>query len=206
MMVGGARLALEKIYARARRAEDLPWYREEPWPLLRRVVEERERPGRALDVGCGAGVYSSYLAQRGYRVTGVDYLERPLQMARERAEASGVEITLIHADVCTWEAPEPFDLILDSGCLHALGPSERPTYRCQLLKWLRPRGDYVLIHFGKRHPFDWRPMGPRRRRREEIVRELSPELVERAYSEQLERAPLPIGPVCLIGSYWFQRV
>src|SRR6185295_6322874 len=48
-------------------------------------------PGRALDVACGAGRNAVWLAQRGWRVTGVDFSDVALQAARELAAASGVE-------------------------------------------------------------------------------------------------------------------
>lgn len=204
-MAGMEKRTLEGIYRRAERPEDLPWHREDPWPLLVRAVEGRGTPGRALDLGCGAGVYATWLAEQGYDVTGVDYLQRPLEMAEARAREHGVQIRLVQADVTTWEESGPYDLILDSGCLHSLPPSARADYKRQLLKWLAPDGDYVLVHFGKRHAFDWRPIGPRRRPREFLIGELGPELAEKEYEERIEPAPLPIGPVCKIGFYRFRR-
>lgn len=43
-----------------------------PWPLLIRAVELLPRPGRALDLGAGAGRDTRYLLARGFQVTAVD--------------------------------------------------------------------------------------------------------------------------------------
>ncbi len=66
-------------------------------------------PGRALDLGCGAGRASIWLASRGWRVTGVDFSDAALDLAR----ASGAEVDWVLADLNAYE-PErgAFDLVL----------------------------------------------------------------------------------------------
>jgi SAM-dependent methyltransferase len=205
-MAQSRRRALQRIYESAKREEDLPWYRAKPPAMLRKVVDERQaRRGRALDVGCGTGAYSVYLAKLGYEVTGLDYLAEPLRIAQQKAQEEDVPVRFLQADVLTWEHDGAFDLVLDSGCLHTLPASERPAYRRQLLSWLGHAADYVLVHLARRHVLDWRPTGPRRRKREQIVREMEPELFLRLYSEEERDVPLPVGPTVRIASYWFRR-
>lgn len=59
-----------------------------------RVLSEFPKEGNGahvLDIGCGDGVAAAQLVARGYQVCGVDYLEEPLNVARERVpEASFV--------------------------------------------------------------------------------------------------------------------
>jgi SAM-dependent methyltransferase len=200
------RRGLQRIYQKAARQEDLPWFRPEPPAMLQKVVEERKlRRGRALDLGCGAGAYSIYLAKNGYDVTGVDYLPEAIGMAEGNAKKAGVTVRFVESDLLKWESDGAFDLVLDSGCLHSLSPSERPAYRKRLLLWMGNACDYVLVHFGRRHPLDWRPIGPRRRRRQQIVGEFEPELFLRVYDEETHLTPFPIGPKVLVASYWFRR-
>ena len=45
-------------------------------------------PGRALDLGCGNGRHAMWLAERGWRVTAVDFSTEALRQARERAATS----------------------------------------------------------------------------------------------------------------------
>ena len=90
--------------------------------LFARQEEGREPPyGRALDLGCGSGIWTVALAQRGWRVTGVDFVPKALRRARERAEEAGVELELLQGDVTKLDASgvgTGFDLILDFGCFH----------------------------------------------------------------------------------------
>ena len=62
--------------------EKLPWHRDEPDALLRRAVEARAARGRALDVGCGAGVFTVWLAQSGMETVGIDLFPEAITMAR----------------------------------------------------------------------------------------------------------------------------
>jgi SAM-dependent methyltransferase len=73
--------------------------------------EEIERliPGRALDLGCGAGRAAVWLAARGWRVTAVDFSETALELGR----ATGADVDWVLADVREYEPePEAFDLVL----------------------------------------------------------------------------------------------
>jgi SAM-dependent methyltransferase len=66
-------------------------------------------PGRALDLGCGVGRAAIWLAEQGWRVTGVDYSEVALRLARERR----ADLDWVLADLREYE-PEhaAFDLVL----------------------------------------------------------------------------------------------
>jgi SAM-dependent methyltransferase len=69
-------------------------------------------PGRALDLACGEGRNAVWLAERGWRVTGVDFSHVALAKAAELAAARGVEVDWVVADVLDW-TPERrgFDLV-----------------------------------------------------------------------------------------------
>jgi SAM-dependent methyltransferase len=195
----------EMFYRKAKTAEELPWHRDEPGRFLKEVVRERGSPGRALDLGCGSGVFAVYMAKRGGQVTGIDLMPRAIEMARERAARENARVEWVHGDLLEWTPSVQFDLILDSGCLHSLIGGDLRRYRAQLLSWLAPGGDYILGHFGKRGFLDWRPVGPARRTRSEIVAFFSPELKELKYeSELMTGIPLPIGPSVQGQGFWFQ--
>jgi len=70
-------------------------------------------PGRALDFACGEGRNAVWLAQRGWRVTGLDFSEVALEKARGLADRRGVEVEWVAADVLDHEPGEhAFDLVL----------------------------------------------------------------------------------------------
>jgi SAM-dependent methyltransferase len=69
-------------------------------------------PGRALDLACGAGRNAVWLAERGWRVTAVDFSDVGLSMAHELAEARGTTVEWIEADVLAWTATvNAYDLV-----------------------------------------------------------------------------------------------
>jgi SAM-dependent methyltransferase len=74
---------------------------------------EALRPGRALDLACGEGRNAVWLAERGWRVTGVDFADVALAKAARLAAARAVEVAWVDADVRTWEPPAgAFDLVV----------------------------------------------------------------------------------------------
>lgn len=192
-----------RLYRRAPTVESLPWHREQPPALLERALAQRATPGRALDLGCGEGVYAVYLAQQGFSVVGVDFVATALAAARARAEQAGVEVELLEGDVVDYEAPSAFDVVLDSGCLHHLPRGRIGAYRAHLDDWLAPGGDYVLVHFAHRPRALWIPKGPRHMARDEAVALFAP-LELRAYDETHFDVPFPMGRM-RAGVYWFSR-
>jgi SAM-dependent methyltransferase len=201
------RQVMQKFYNNAKSPKDIPWHRDDPEQFLVDVIKKRGKPGRALDLGCGTGSYSVYMAKQGFDVTGLDMFSKALEMGRARAKAEGVNVKWVQSDLFSWQPPEKFDLILDSGCLHSLVGGNLNRYKVQLLSWLAPGGDYVLGHWGKKHPFDWLPIGPRRRSRAKIESLLTPELKEVHYQQDLMTGvPMPFGPTVLGMGFWFKKV
>ena len=62
-------------------------------------LEFRETHPRAIDVGCGTGRNTIYLARRGWRVDAVDVSEVALEGLTENANAESLPITCIQADL-----------------------------------------------------------------------------------------------------------
>jgi tellurite methyltransferase len=85
----------------------------EPSALLRQFSEILPSQGTALDLACGAGRNSVFLAQRGLRVTGVDSSREALEKGRELALQSAVEAEWVEADLESFELPHAaFDLAI----------------------------------------------------------------------------------------------
>ena len=89
---------------------------ERPSPLLSREIERIQRlaPGkRALDIACGEGRNSVFLAQQGLLVTALDISDVGLGKAVRRAEAAGVAVDFQQADLDEYRFTEQFDLIIN---------------------------------------------------------------------------------------------
>lgn len=197
------RVVFRRLYRRAPAIESLPWHREQPPALLVEAIDRRATPGRALDLGCGEGVYAVYLASRGYTVVAVDFVPAALTATKARAEKAGVELDLHECNVLDYRSPTPFDIVLDSGCLHHLPRKEVAAYRSRLNDWLAPGGDYVLVHFAHRPRVGWIPKGPGHLSRDEAIQLFAPfEL--RAYDETEFDVPFPMGRM-RAGVFWFTR-
>ena len=184
----------------------LPWHSDQPPRLLTAAVAQRNGRGRALDVGCGSGIFAAYMASQGMEVIAVDMLPEAIAMAQAVAAQQVAQVECVQADVLSFQPGKTFDLVLDSGCLHTMSGSDLPRFRHQLLRWLAPRADFILCHWGKCCALDWRPIGPRRRTSSQLQKMFSPEL-GLIDSEALdERVPLPFGPTVRTACYWFRRI
>jgi SAM-dependent methyltransferase len=72
------------------------------------------QPGDAvLDLCCGPGRYAIELARRGFRVTGVDRTQFYLDEAGRRAEAAGLEVELVRADMREFVRASGFDACIN---------------------------------------------------------------------------------------------
>jgi len=118
--------------------------------LVAFVDEPGSRLGpRVLDLGCGEGRDSLFLARRGFDVTGVDVSRAALDRARERAAAEGVRCTFLERDVTLLDnvGDEPFDWAINMGCLHMLSePEHRRRHLERVRDVLRPGGAFLVAH------------------------------------------------------------
>ncbi|MFF4542074.1 class I SAM-dependent methyltransferase [Streptomyces aureus] len=107
-------------------------------------------PGRALDLGCGAGRNALYLASRGFQVDAVDLSPVAITWGKDRAQESGLDVRFLCGDAFTLPAAElsgPYDLVVDSGCFHHLPPHRRTSYLGLLDRVLAPGGHLALTSF-----------------------------------------------------------
>ena len=97
--------------------------------LFGREERERHRPyGPALDLGCGSGIWSVILAQRGWQVTGIDVVPKAVRRAQERAKAAGVAARFVCGDVTALQSAgigAGFELIVDFECFNHLSETQR---------------------------------------------------------------------------------
>lgn len=79
------------------------------------AMAARLEPGTALDLGCGEGGDALWLAQQGWRATGVDISQVAIQRATEAAQARGFgeeRARFVTADIMTWQPQTQFDLVV----------------------------------------------------------------------------------------------
>ncbi|MBD1551398.1 bifunctional 2-polyprenyl-6-hydroxyphenol methylase/3-demethylubiquinol 3-O-methyltransferase UbiG [Pseudomonas typographi] len=108
-------------------------------PLRVNWIDERASLAAkaVLDVGCGGGILSEAMAQRGARVTGIDMGEAPLAVAQLHRLESGVDVNYrqITAEALAEEAPAQFDVVTCLEMLeHVPDPSSVIRACCTLVK------------------------------------------------------------------------
>jgi SAM-dependent methyltransferase len=101
-------------------------------------------PGTALDLACGEGRNAVWLAERGWRVTAVDYADVAIARARQLAARRGVEVELVVGDVLTAPlATRAHDLVVVAYL--QLPPHERRTVLERAADALAPGGTLLLV-------------------------------------------------------------
>lgn len=116
--------------------------------LFKILEEEIISLGKALDLGCGTGTNSIYLAQMGFDVTGVDISQVAIERAKEKADAAGLSILFMLAKLPNIFLPgKVFDFVFDRGCFHAIAKEERPGY-LEMLKQMTREGSIYLMLCG----------------------------------------------------------
>src|SRR5262245_18289235 len=118
-----ARSHFESAYA----GQPPPWEIGGPQPLF---VQNADRViGTVLDAGCGTGENALFFASRGHSVTGIDFLPRPIELARQKAAARGLAANFLVMDALALsELPQVFDTAIDSGLFHVFNDQDRRRY------------------------------------------------------------------------------
>ena len=99
---------------------------------------------KVLEIGCGSGATSVYLAKNGRAATALDFSKESLNCVQKLAEKCGVEVQTVLADA-TKELPfsdDEFDIVFQAGLLEHFDFDER----VELLKnWKRVSSKMVSM-------------------------------------------------------------
>jgi len=135
-----------------------PWDIGKPQPVFVAVADRIA--GSLLDVGCGTGENALFFAGRGCKVTGADFLEPPIAVAKRKGEDRGIAATFLVKDALRLnELKERFDNAIDSGLFHVFSDEDRAKYVDSLKTALKPGGHLFLACFSDKTPGT---NGPRR--------------------------------------------
>ena len=79
--------------------------------VLERIFREyAEKPiTSVLDLGCGTGNYAHILAERGYKVCGVDLSESMLEIAKNKIQNPSVSVQFLYSDIASLHLGRQFD-------------------------------------------------------------------------------------------------
>lgn len=127
-------------------------FRKEPSRVLLEFIswlraQGKDTKGHALDIGCGQGRNSFYLASIGYNVIGIELLEENARMINEEALAKQIPLYVYSQDAAAnWPIEEAsLDIAIDIFCYkHIVDKEKQKKYRTSLSKTLKPQGFYFV--------------------------------------------------------------
>jgi SAM-dependent methyltransferase len=139
---------------------ELPWANRGPFPPLVRAVENGwlTPPGPVLDVGCGVGTNTFWLAGQGFRATGIDIAPGAVAAADAARDPGAQNPKFVVDDLLASALPAArFRSAVDVGCFHTLPPKIRTGYAISLARLLGPGAALVLFWVAREETGSWGP-------------------------------------------------
>ncbi|PKO91957.1 MAG: bifunctional 3-demethylubiquinol 3-O-methyltransferase/2-polyprenyl-6-hydroxyphenol methylase [Betaproteobacteria bacterium HGW-Betaproteobacteria-1] len=122
-------------------------------PLRLDFIDQRAQltGKRVLDVGCGGGILTESMVQRGADVTGIDLGEKALKVARLHSLESGIKVDyrLVSVEALATEEPESFDVVT---CMEMLEHVPDPAAIISACSRLVKPGGHVFFSTINRNP------------------------------------------------------
>ncbi len=104
-----------------------------------------DKSTKIADFGCGPGLYTTRLAERGAIVTGIDFSENSIEYAKQVAVEKGLEIDYVQSNYLEFDTNNSFDLITMIMCdFCALSPEQRKIMISKFYSLLKPEGSVLL--------------------------------------------------------------
>lgn len=119
-----------------------------PPEVIQAFAEGDIPPGPVLDLGCGTGTNTLYMARQGRPAFGVDFVPGAIRQATQAAQKAELaeQAHFFVADVTNLSRLKlpPCAFALDMGCFHGLRAEQQRRYAAGLTAQLSPGGRYML--------------------------------------------------------------
>jgi SAM-dependent methyltransferase len=181
-----------------------PWEIGTPQPAMSTLLTKYPPASPILDLGCGSGDLSIYLAQLGYQVVGIDFVEMAIANARKKLAALPPEVVQF-LDFQVADALQPsilhrqFGAVVDSGFFHLFDYELCEHLVDEVARILVPGGRYYLHEFSVEFPMS---NMPRQISAEELQRRFRPEkgwqIKEIQPADFLSRVAPPVPAICAL--------
>lgn len=182
--------------------ETPPWDIGAPQPAMAALLAKYPPASPVLDLGCGSGDLSVYLAELGHQVVGIDFVETAIAQAREKVRTLPPEVAgLLTFEVADALKPsllqQQIGAVVDSGFFH-LFDSDQCDRLIDELEITLPPGSYYYLHeFAVEFPIS---SMPRRVSAEELQTRFTSEkgwqIKEIQSVEFLSRVAPPVPAIC----------
>lgn len=138
-------------YYKTTSADNIPWERDFS-RFFKNIFNQISIPskGTILDVGCGLGEKSLYLAQLGYTVWGFDISEAAIEQAKIKASGMQNKPTFFVGNVLSLNTAKEienikFDLIIDKLVSQFFSTEEKQKYLNDLEKHIMPQHTILVL-------------------------------------------------------------
>jgi len=102
-------------------------------------------PKTSLELGCGLGIFSSFMASQGIKATGVDFSSVAIEKAKKRITNNILKPNYIVGDVINLAIiNEQFDVSYDVGCFHCLNDDGQQKYVSEIYRLLKPGAVHLI--------------------------------------------------------------
>jgi len=166
--------SIERFKERYRNGET-PWDLGRPdFNLVELLTRRPLQPCKTLEIGCGSGNDSIFLARHGFTLTGIDVSKIALDRAEDKAAEAGVKPEFIQLDFMSRDVPGgPFKFIYDRGCFHHTDDDGvRDNFAKKVASYLEKDGLWLSL-LGSTDGPD-RETGPPRRSLRQIAQAVEP--------------------------------
>ena len=139
---------MENHFEERYKSGDTPWDHGTPdVNLIDMVIHRPIAKCNALEVGCGTGDNTIWLAQQHFVVIGCDLSQTAIEKAKVKASMANVNCSFIVADFLNNRIPgSPFDFVFDRGCFHSVDTDEeRRQFAENVASHLKEDGRWLTL-------------------------------------------------------------
>lgn len=108
------------------------------------IIDRRDI--RVLDIGCGGGAHTWFLAREGFETYGIDGSDSGIKQAKALLEREGLKANLKVGDFTHLDYPEEyFDAIIDSSAIQHNAMQDVQNIHKQIMALLKPGGSFCGV-------------------------------------------------------------
>lgn len=151
-------------------------------------IVEVYNPKTSLELGCGLGIFSSFMASQGIKATGVDFSSVAIDKAIKRVANNTYKPEFMVGDVTNLKnIDKQFDVSFDVGCFHCLNEKSQQKYVSEIHRLLKPGATHLIW------AMDSSPSGIK----------LSPKYVEQTFGEHFKLDQSKFSRRRIASSHWY---
>lgn len=130
-------------------SNDMPWEKGEPSPGLVDFLGSLEdsKRGTVCVPGCGTGHDVRALARAGFSAFGYDFAPSAIRIAKERSRSAEIPAEFECLNFLLESPPIRFDWVFEHTLFCAIDPAHREDYVRAVLRWLKPNGIFLAVHY-----------------------------------------------------------